>query len=259
MCTTNPEKEFIAVTPHNILLHGDEVVGVKERNLEIMAIISPKDLIGSVIMTDKEKKRLTKFTEKMEDTYRKFSETLYRGKGIALVVLNLGKKRCVLESATISFHDGRSISMLFSKRNNNVATEVMKDMPSFEKLETVEDFVEHAALFKSYHCRKLRRKIDKDVYTMVFNVPQQRDRFSNRKCDEQVVKFCWTCYVEVTSLEKSLCAGCKIARYCTLECQGYDWERHQDFCEKKLQNRIKKMTKKKFVEEGEKYDFKSLE
>ena len=53
--------------------------------------------------------------------------------------------------------------------------------------------------------------------------------FSHYKDDDHSL-FCWTCGVTVRKLEKSLCAGCLKARYCTLGCQEEDWDVHKDWC-----------------------------
>ena len=65
---------------------------------------------------------------------------------------------------------------------------------------------------------------------------------------------CWFCHVDVTSLEKNKCAGCRKvtppccppilrpyvqARYCAEKCQRSDWGRHGDYCVK-VQEKIRK-------------------
>ena len=37
-----------------------------------------------------------------------------------------------------------------------------------------------------------------------------------------------------------MCAGCLKARYCSLQCQEADWNRHRDFCMKTKQKRQEK-------------------
>ena len=48
-------------------------------------------------------------------------------------------------------------------------------------------------------------------------------------------------------LKKSLCRGCLKARYCSLECQGSDWEVHGNWCERRREKNKKKMEEKRRV------------
>ena len=63
--------------------------------------------------------------------------------------------------------------------------------------------------------------------------------FSHYKDDDHSL-FCWTCGVTVRKLEKSLCAGCLKARYCTLGCQEEDWDVHKDWCMDRSAKRAEK-------------------
>ena len=53
-------------------------------------------------------------------------------------------------------------------------------------------------------------------FTFLFD--QDRDVFSHYE-DENHSEFCWLCGVTIRKLKKATCAGCLVARYCTLGCQ----------------------------------------
>ena len=56
------------------------------------------------------------------------------------------------------------------------------------------------------------------------------------------VKICWNCHAKESDDMKLLkCGGCKKARYCDQECQGQDWDRHQEPCQQ-LQERKRNKT-----------------
>jgi len=46
-------------------------------------------------------------------------------------------------------------------------------------------------------------------------------------------KVCWMC----SGPGKSLCTGCRKARYCGEKCQGEDWEMHKEYCLAKMNKR----------------------
>merc|ERR1719347_269806 len=73
--------------------------------------------------------------------------------------------------------------------------------------------------------------------------PQDDDVF-NHCCDEKYSEYCWKCGVSLRRVKRSLCAGCLKARYCTLECQGGDRDRHRDYCTKMEAKREAKRTSK---------------
>ena len=52
------------------------------------------------------------------------------------------------------------------------------------------------------------------------------------KGNKTKVKICWNCHREASAEVILLkCGGCKKARYCDQECQGQDWDRHQEHCQ----------------------------
>merc|ERR1719312_1044171 len=63
------------------------------------------------------------------------------------------------------------------------------------------------------------------------NVEETKDQKNERKADK--IKVCWKC----SSSTKSLCTGCRKARYCGERCQEEDWEKHKEYCLAKM-NRI---------------------
>ena len=80
--------------------------------------------------------------------------------------------------------------------------------------------------------------LDFNHYTVL--VPQDAEGFTNYQEDDHSL-FCWTCGVsDVRKLERSLCAGCLKAMYCTLGCQEEDWEEHKDWCLDRMAKRAEK-------------------
>jgi len=250
-------------TPHNILLsqgggENEQEMGVRERNLTVLADVEHKitdyllngvaeftDL--QVVLTDKEKKKTRKCLKTICTNYENLSESFYQGKAIAVVVVGFNRKKSDgmvnLETATITFHDGRSISMIFNPKTSECDTKFVIKSYGGTVGDSLDDFVTQGERFLSSHFSKLG-KSSQVSSRMIFSVAQQEERFSNLECDETVVAFCWTCYVEVKDVAKSLCGGCKKARYCTVLCQGYDRERHEMFCQKMLERRRNKMIKR---------------
>ena len=50
-------------------------------------------------------------------------------------------------------------------------------------------------------------------------------------------KYCWSCSDLDDSKETRLCRGCRAARYCGLQCQKDDWQRHRFYCSRKRRER----------------------
>ena len=63
------------------------------------------------------------------------------------------------------------------------------------------------------------------------NVEETKDQRNEGKAVK--IKVCWKC----SSSAKSLCTGCRKARYCGERCQEEDWEKHKEYCLAKM-NRI---------------------
>ena len=119
-------------------------------------------------------------------------------------------------------HD-QSTSKIEAKWDNKLL-----DITEFLELETKEDFVETA--------KQIHSTVSKDEIVMsgFIACPQSKDRFSNNHIkDNEETDFCWTCDVSVVKVEPSLCAGCLVARYCSLHCQEWDWDRHGTWCKYK--------------------------
>jgi len=51
--------------------------------------------------------------------------------------------------------------------------------------------------------------------------------------NEKKSKVCWMC----SRSAKSLCTGCRKARYCGEKCQGDDWDMHKEYCHAKMNKR----------------------
>jgi len=72
-------------------------------------------------------------------------------------------------------------------------------------------------------------KIDElDIVKHERNVEKIDDQKNEKKS-----KVCWMC----SRSAKSLCTGCRKARYCGEKCQGEDWEMHKEYCHVKMNKR----------------------
>ena len=79
-------------------------------------------------------------------------------------------------------------------------------------------------------------------HEFTFLIPQDPDVFSHYG-DKNIKEYCWLCGVTIRKVKNSTCAGCLVAKYCTLSCQEGDWSRHRDYCMKKKASREKTMSK----------------
>merc|ERR1712025_1134861 len=123
------------------------------------------------------------------------------------------------------------------------------DMLKIRNLTQLKDFVQFA-LKKlesirgrdlNYSNHELESIFDRDLHNSKHNIfpsylaflfAQDRDVFSHYG-DENHSDFCWLCGVTVRKLRRATCAGCLVARYCTLGCQEKDWSRHRNYCMQK--------------------------
>jgi len=142
-----------------------------------------------------------------------------------------------LSSVLLLFHNGEILHIRHeSITSTNIESKWVNkllDITEFLELKTKEDFVETA---KQIHSTLSK---DEDVSMSGFLAcPQSKDRFSNNHVKEnRETDFCWTCDVSVVKVEPSLCAGCLVARYCSLHCQEWDWDRHGLWCKYKTWER----------------------
>ena len=105
------------------------------------------------------------------------------------------------------------------------------DDSELKELEKEDDFAQVASLLhKSCYEDK--------VFTMsgYISIGQDLLNFTNTQISNPR-EFCWTCEVSVAEAGVSLCGGCLVARYCSVECQRGDWEVHGPWCEGKREER----------------------
>ena len=69
-----------------------------------------------------------------------------------------------------------------------------------------------------------------------FEMKIQKSNPSTPPQEQRKIKVCWNCHATeaLDGGKLSKCSGCNKARYCGSECQAEDWERHKEYCEKKL-------------------------
>jgi hypothetical protein len=75
--------------------------------------------------------------------------------------------------------------------------------------------------------------------TVSFTIPQDDERF-NKPAEDGAKQYCWTCDEKIETVEKTLCSGCRKARYCTQECLRIDWGVHGEFCQRRREKRVEK-------------------
>jgi len=141
-----------------------------------------------------------------------------------------------LSSALLLFHNGEilhlrhdsSTSIIEAKWDNKLL-----DTTEFLELKTKKDFVETA--------KQIHSSLSNDEYISMSGFlacPQSKDIFTNNhRKENRETDYCWTCDVSVVKVEPSLCAGCLVARYCSLHCQEWDWDRHGAWCKYKTWER----------------------
>ena len=209
--------------------------------------------------TDKEKKSVWNILDLMANEF--LHEVDGESDGIAIFVLKITRMTIGMAYGLIIFHKGSTLlleTLSKTKVKHTWQTPVQRtDMLKIRNLTQDED-IRQLGLKKlgSILGRDLLSNDDPHTFTFVF--PQNRDVFSHFG-DENHKEYCWFCHVTVRKLKKCICAGCLVARYCTLGCQEKDWNRHRDYCMMKKARReektsISKMKKNVFIDWDQEVD-----
>ena len=167
--------------------------------------------------------------------------------GIALVILRFVRPSLGIASCLVIFHRGSVLHLETTSKTEVMSTweDPLKkeDFNQLKKCSTNRDEITKFGLkrlgFVLGRDLPLQKTFSLNHCTFSLVIPQDKEVFSH-KGDENHDGYCWLCGVTTRKLEKSVCAGCLKARYCSLQCQGADWDRHRDFCMKKKQKRQEK-------------------
>ena len=203
--------------------------------------------------TDKEKKLLKIILDTMLKEFN--TEVDEEIDGIAMIIFSISKLTKGTAHCLIIFHKGRTLLLeTFGKKQVRHSweepvgkTEMLKIMDMKQTLPTV---VQDLRLLGSRKLKSIRgpaaanpsisnNTTNKTLLYFTFFIPQDADVFSHFG-DEKHNEYCWQCHVTIKKVKKSTCAGCLVARYCTLGCQEEDWSRHRDYCLKKKARREEK-------------------
>ena len=173
--------------------------------------------------------------------------------GIAMIFLRTTRLNKGLAHCLTIFHKGDTL--LLETLNKTSVRHSWQDPVDEDELHKLRE-IENREDLEKLGNMKLESILDRELpgrnyhlschYASCF-VPQDHTVF-NHCCDEKYSEYCWKCGVSLRRVKKSLCAGCLKARYCTLECQSGDRDRHRDYCMKmKAKREEKKMSKVKKV------------
>ena len=205
--------------------------------------------------TDKENKVLKNVLDMMIKEYNSAAPDDVEIDGIAMFILGMARLTKGMAYGLIIFHKGSTLFLeTLSKKKMRHSWE--EPVGKTEML-NIMDLKEAEAIKKKLKVlglRKLKSVLGRDKIfpssDFTFFIPQDPDVFSHFG-DEKHDEYCWLCHVTVRKLKKSICAGCLVARYCTLGCQEEDWSRHRDYCMMKKARReektLSKMRKKVFI------------
>ena len=212
------------------------------RNMVIMKLVQKciTDKLEGTIHTDKEKKSVKNI---MELIWNELAKVICDEiDGIAIFYFRFTRLTKGMAYGLIIFHRGSTLlleTMDKTKVRHSWENPVEEtDKLKIKNLTQVEDFVQVAL-------KKLESILGRDFHTsnshipppyFTYFFPQDLDVFSHFG-DENHSEFCWLCGVTIRKLKKATCAGCLVARYCTLGCQKEDWSRHRNYCMKKKASR----------------------
>ena len=168
--------------------------------------------------------------------------------GIAMLILGMGRLTKGMAYGLIIFHKGSTLFLeTLSKKKVRHSWEEPVGKTEMLKIMELKETEAIKQEFKLLGFRKLRSILGRDKIfpssDFTFFIPQDPDVFSHFG-DEKHDEYCWLCHVTVRKLKKSICAGCLVARYCTLGCQEEDWSRHRDYCMMKKARREEKTMSK---------------
>ena len=210
------------------------------RNMIIMKMLR-KCLTDKFKGPDKEKKSVMNILELIWNELAKAINN--EVDGIAIFHLRFTRLSKGMAHGLIIFHRGSTLLLETLDKNKVRHTwenPVDKtDMLNIRNLTQVQDIVQVSL-------KKLESIVGRDLpssrrNTIAFPFPQDSDAFSHYG-DENHSGYCWLCGVTVRKLKKATCAGCLVARYCTLGCQEEDWSRHRNYCMKKKASREEEKT-----------------
>ena len=170
--------------------------------------------------------------------------------GIAMFLLRITRPTRGMAYGLVIFHKGSTLLLetLSKKKVKHSWEEPVgkTDMLKIRDFKQVNDIMKQE--LKLIGWKKLesilgRRDNHLFPHEFSFLISQDPDVFSHYG-DEKVKEYCWLCGVTIRKVKKSTCAGCLVAKYCTLSCQEGDWNRHRDYCMKKKACREEKTMSK---------------
>ena len=220
------------------------------RNMIIMWMMQQSLMKDNIKGTDKEKKLVKNILDQMVNEFKDIDDDDDEMDGIALITLRITRLTKGTAYCLIIFHLGSTllIETLDKKRVRHSWEDPMEktDLLMLKKIKENED-VELLGLKKleSILGRDLPYNDHPNLFnnTYIFLIPQDPDVFSHYG-DKNHSDYCWLCGVTLRKLKKTTCAGCLVARYCTLGCQEEDWYRHRDYCMKTKADREEKNVSK---------------
>ena len=195
------------------------------------------------LSSDKEKKLLKNILDMM---LKEFATVVYDEiDGIAMFFLGIGRLTKGTAYGLIIFHKGSTLLLetLSKKQVRHTWEEPVEktEMLKIMGMKLTDEAVKEELRLLGF--RKLKSILGpaNPMFSRVttFFIPQDPDMFSHFG-DEKHNDYCWQCHVTIRKVKKSICAGCLVARYCTLGCQEEDWNRHRDYCMKKKAKREEK-------------------
>jgi hypothetical protein len=247
-------RHFNTMTPHGNYLHISDSCGPQERNLytwymvEKVLGVGPKNLSRTNQksylkrkLKDHEWRRMVNVLNAMMMEYESMIDDDVAGAAIfdllfMEVKVNNSISKTFLSSVLLLFNNGEVLFLRSNKDKKKIKAEWKDPVDDFElkEMKKEEDFAKIASsLHKSCYGAEV---VSLSGY---ISIGQDKDRFTNNEISNPR-DFCWTCDVSVAEAEKSLCKGCLVARYCSMEYQKGDWEVHGPWCEikkKKMEER----------------------
>ena len=220
------------------VLAGGPVV----RNKIIMTTITSNTEIKFDSGSEKENKMLRNILDMMLKEF--IDEVEDEMDGIAMFILSITRLTKGVAYGLVIFHKGDTLFLeTLSKKKVRHSWEEPVKMTEMLKILALKQDEAMKQELRLLGIKKLesilgRVKIISPLGYAVF-IPQNSDVFSHLG-DEKHDEYCWLCHVTIRKLKKSTCAGCLVARYCTLGCQENDWSRHRDYCMKKKARREEK-------------------
>ena len=214
-----------------VVVTGGPVV----RNMMIMTKITNLTEEEKNFSSDKEKKLLKNIVDMM---LKEFATVVSDEiDGIAMFFLSIGRLTKGTAYGLIIFHKGSTL-LLETLSKKQVRHSWEEPLEKSERLK-IKDMAKQE--LRLLGLMKLKTILGHDNmissrFSTTYFIPQDPDVFSHFG-DEKHQEYCWQCHVTIRKLKKATCAGCLVARYCTLGCQEKDRSRHRDYCMKKKARR----------------------